>query len=270
MSVFHRFVDPTYYLFPGESFPAAPGGTGTIGLNTYDRVNVESGGAGGGDSSNADDQKAAAPNQYTYFIGFGETATSLHVNRGLRAAFESLDSVDNTLRASVPSRYTQSDTNPAAASIPVVGDVYVGRDPMIPASSLVAITTQDGKTPLNGTTPVAVIDIQDGGGGSVIGQEWYTNPTIVLNTSMVQDYTITYGGRSSLARFAQQDQDAWWTLWFQSFQDAVRLDQLFGFGLDEKYRHATSPSSADSQLDTPGAGAVWTATVRPSQACCPP
>ena len=48
MGNFHRFVDPSYNLFAGESFPAAPGGTGTIGTHTYDRINVTSGGTGGG------------------------------------------------------------------------------------------------------------------------------------------------------------------------------------------------------------------------------
>ena len=168
MAKFHRFVDPSYYLFPGESFPATPGGTGTIGNLTYDRVNVESGGTGAGDSSNADGQRATAPNEFTYFVGFGEPATSLNVNRGLRAAFESLDAVDDTLRTSIAVRGTQTGVS-AGPSIAVTGWVYVGTSPLEAASDLVSLTTPAGTRPLNGTTPVAVQDIQDGGGATVIG-----------------------------------------------------------------------------------------------------
>ena len=44
----HRFVDPAYDLGTGGAFP------GSIFGETYDRINVTSGGTGGGGSANAD------------------------------------------------------------------------------------------------------------------------------------------------------------------------------------------------------------------------
>ena len=86
----HRFFDPAYYL-GGGAFP------GVIGGITYDRINVVSGGVGGAGSAQADAAKVGGVNPGTYWVSFGEDATSLNTNRGFRALSENSDTFDDIL-----------------------------------------------------------------------------------------------------------------------------------------------------------------------------
>lgn len=256
MGKFHRFVDPTYYLFAGESFPAVAGGTGTIGLNTYDRANVVSGGSGSGGSAPADGQKGSGVNNYTYFVGFGDDATSLNTNRGFRAAFESLDTLDNILRESLPKHATVTGPSPVSDAIVIPGDVWCGNAGDT-ADRLVAAYQASGFPLVNGTTAVYPIDIDNGTvGSSVVGTGWVSSPTVRFNVPVTQAYEIVYGARTTLARVSEIEQGAWWGQDIESINLSHVTFGVFRHGLDEMYRRATTPTTPSPLLNTPGSGAV--------------
>ncbi len=264
MALFHRFVDPTYFTFPGESFPAAPGGTGTIGLHTYDRVNVESGGIGGGTSANADAQVAAGLNTFTYFIQFGQDATSLATNRGFRAVFESLDTVDDILRTSLPRRASQAAASPASISVVVTGEVFVSDDAGTPANELFYIVeTATGRPIYNGLTRVVIADVDNGAPGTIIGTGWFTNPRVLFNTTVNVAYTLYYGTRTTYGRVAEEENSLWWVHNVAASRTAIAGEGQGLHGLDERYRRATDITDAAAVADTPGSGA---SIVRDGQA----
>ena len=267
MGNFHRFVDPTYYLFSGESFPASPGGTGLVGPHTYDRANVTSGGMGGpGGAANVDNQKASGPNQYTYFVAFNEDGTSSNTNRGMRALAQNTDVLDDILRTSVPKYATASLPAPGLDYVTLSGDVFVG-DSVIPASALVALSDPStGHRLYNGVLPVSVTDIDNGTpGSSVIGTGWATNPTIRFNTTVSTALLVTYGARTSNARIVEQEREALWRMFVQGLDTAVNAKSMEFHGFNEWYRRATALSSISvgAALDTPGSGAV---VIRDGQA----
>jgi hypothetical protein len=260
MGNFHRFVDPTYYLFGGESFPASPGGTGTVGTHTYDRVNVTSGGMGGpGGAANVDNQKGSGPNQYTYFVAFNEDGTSADANRGFRALAQNTDVLDDLLRTSVPKHATASLSAPGTDSVLLSGDVFVG-DNVVPASVLVSVAHgTTGRRLYNGTTQVAVTDIDTGTPGvSVIGTGWYTNPTVRFNTPVSSPVLVTYGARTSNARIVEEEREALWRMFVQGLDTSVKAKSLEAHGFNEVYRRATGLSSLSvgAAVDTAGSGAT--------------
>jgi len=267
MGNFHRFVDPSYHLFSGESFPTSPGGTGLVGAHTYDRANVTSGGMGGpGGAANVDNQKASGPNQYTYFVAFAEGGTSANTNRGIRALAQNTDVLDDILRTSVPKYATASLPSPGLDYVTLSGDVFVG-DSVMPASALVALSDPvTGHRLYNGVLPVSVTDIDNGTpGSSVIGTGWATNPTIRFNTTVSTALLVTYGARTSNARIVEQEREALWRMFVQGLDTAVNAKSLELHGFNEWYRRATalSPISVGSAPDTPGSGAV---VIRDGQA----
>lgn len=260
MGNFHRFVDPSYYLFSGESFPASPGGTGLVGTHTYDRANVTSGGMGGpGGAANVDNQKASGPNQYTYFVAFNEDGTSSNTNRGMRALAQNTDVLDDILRTSVPKYATASLPAPGLDYVTLSGDVFVG-DSIMPASALVALSDPvTGHRLYNGVLPVSVTDIDNGTpGSSVIGTGWATNPTIRFNTTVSTALLVTYGARTSNARIVEREREALWRMFVQGLDTAVNAKSLESHGFNEMYRRATALSliSVGAAPDTPGSGAI--------------
>ena len=99
---FHRYVTPTYY----GGLPVG-----------YDLINVVSGGTGAGGSAFADGAKGLGnPNTGTYFVAWGEDATSSNANRGLRALAQNTDLLDDLFHRDLarPVR-----TNDAVAGAPV-------------------------------------------------------------------------------------------------------------------------------------------------------
>jgi hypothetical protein len=257
MGKFHRYAQPSYFLFPGESFPALPGGTGTVGTNTYDYVNVVSAGVGAGDgSANTDVQKASGPNQFTYFVAFGEDATSLNANRGFKAAFESLDVLDDVVRTSLPKLATVSGASPSANGIQIVGDVWCGSSALTPADSLVGASDSQERPLYNGINLVAITDIDNGTpGNSVIGTGWVTNPTVRFSLPVVSSYVLYYGARTSLGRLAESEPGAWWTQDIEALNQGHRNSGIFQHGLDELYRRSSAPTTPNPPLNTPGSGA---------------
>ncbi len=253
---FHRFTDPAYFLFSGETFPGTS--AGNIGGHAYDRINVVSGGVGAGGSALADAQKASGPNVGTYFIAFGEDATSLNVNRISRAITESLDLVDDILRTSIPKYATQAAASPAANNIVITGDVFVGDSISTLASQLVYLTDANGNRIYNGLTPVTISDIDNGTpGSSVIGTGWFTNPTVRFNTAVNVAYVVTYGTRTSTARIVEQEREANWRFGVAAASLASQAASLALHGLDERYRRSTTITSPAPQLNTAGSGATF-------------
>jgi hypothetical protein len=259
MANFHRFVDPTYYLFPGESFPAVPGGTGTIGLHTYDRANVLSGGTGAGASANADGQVSGGVNEYTYWVAFGNDGTSLNTNRGFRAAFESLDVLDDVVRTSIPIVASQSGASPASTGIQIVGDVWCGDNASNALGDLVAAAQSNGDPLYNGTTRAVIVDIDNGTvSNSVVGNGWVTNPTVRFNVSIVQAYELFYGGRTTHARVSELNTERTRFLAqnVDNLRQSIRNGGIFLHGLDEMYRRSSSLTTASPSVDTPGSGST--------------
>lgn len=83
MSTFHRWNTPSYY-------GGLPSG--------YDLINVVSGGTGASGSAFADGAKNGSnPNIGTYFVAWGEDATSSNANRGMLALSQNTDLLDNLL-----------------------------------------------------------------------------------------------------------------------------------------------------------------------------
>ena len=261
MGKFHRFKDPSYGLFAGESFPGSPGGTGTIGGHQYDRINVVSEGSGAGGSANADVQKVGGVNEYTYFTAFGEDGSSLHVNRAIRAVGENCDVLDDALRTNIPKRAYVSKSG-GTSGIAMTGlDVFVSDSGSTPASDLVYIVdSSTGRQVFNGTTAITVSDIDDGTpGNSVIGNTWYTAPTLRLSSALpAGTFRVYYGARTSSARIVETEKEAPWEFIVDVADLAVKGWSLLEHGLDERYRRATKRSSADPQVDTAGAGATIT------------
>jgi hypothetical protein len=259
MSNFHRFVDPTYNLFVGESFPAAPGGTGTIGLHTYDRVNVTSGGTGGGGAANVDSQKSSGPTQYTYFVAFGEDGTSQNANRGFRALAENCDVLDDLFRTNTPKYSTQVTVGAAQNRVVLTGDIFVG-DAGSVVGDLIALQVLDGtlSAPYSGGTVIQVTDIDNGTPAStVIGSGFHTNPTAQLSAPLPvgASYRFIFFTRTSTGRVIEVERQELSKRDALELQGVFSASRVFAFGLNEFYRRALAKPDTFNN-NTPGDGAT--------------
>jgi len=267
MGNFHRFVDPSYHLFAGESFPGSPGGTGTVGAHTYDRINVISGGTGASGSANADAQKSAAgPNQYTYFVAFGEDATSSDANRGMRALAENCDVIDDILRGALPRLLQTPFEDTAVGTVSyadITDDVFVsdnGDTTRSPAELAVVTDGNDNQLEVGGTAVVVTGIQQTGGGASVIGTAadgFYTDPRITFSPGIPNGttYRIYYGERSSLGRKVEADKLSFLDTQLSDIRNASLEEKVWAQGLNEKYRRS-SKYPTTYNLDTAGDGAI--------------
>jgi len=72
----------------------------------YDFINDPAANGNAGVPANADGKKVGGPNDGTYFVGFGEDATSADANRGFKALAQNTDELDNYMRRplAVPAR----------------------------------------------------------------------------------------------------------------------------------------------------------------------
>lgn len=254
MGNFHRFVDPTYNLLGSDAFP------GTIGGDTYDRVNVTSGGIGGpGGAANADGAKGSGVNVGTYFVAFGEDGTSQNTNRGLRALSENTDAIDHILRTNIPKWTETAFPNPSSNYIQLSGDVFVGDDPTMDPNDLVHVVGINSRQLYNGTTPVDIVDIDQGTPGtSVVGTGWYTDPWLRLSLPANEAIGVAYGTRTSTARIVEVEREAIWKGLISAYglgKEGLSLDL---HGLDERYRRSTDLTTAGVSNNTPGSGAVIT------------
>ena len=279
---FHRFVDPSYFLGVGGSFP------GTIFGQSYDRANVVSGGTGAGGSAHADAAKVGGPNAGTYWHAFGEDATSNFFNRGLKALSENTDYLDDLVHRdlAVPTR-TADVVSSGQTSVVLPAGTWVGDDPSTDIEDLFAIVDRSGMHISLTTTgayvkPASIV-------GATIGDGFSTS-SITLNFSMAitapmsADWHIVYGARSNMAviptgalvwpaiksseelhgavqnvikkiKFRQASASTWWTDPTKTIYDIAYS------GLDDLYRLRTTVTFATpswypkaSTLNTAAAG----------------
>lgn len=266
---FHRFVDPSYYILSGE-FPPDPD-------VDYDLINVVSGGTGSGGSATADGQKSGGPNDGTYYLAFGEPATSNYFNRGMRALSENSDHLDNLFHRDVAA--------PTIAVLPV--EVFHIVSVTIPAgtylgpggltndaaglSTLFSLTDLNDDDVIDAGTHI-VPDLVDGISAAILtgAGGFSTVPgTVTFNSTGIPISLATrlyYGARVNLAtlpadalvsikvRGAQEvsypvenrfrllhgNSEDWNAAWDSTIWDLARS------GIDERYRRAdfASPSPA--------------------------
>lgn len=193
---FHRYITPTY-------FGGLPG--------THDLINVISGGVGSGDGSAPVNpaKPAPHPNEGTYFVAFGENATSANANRGFAALAENTDFIDDVLHRDQVIPVLTAVVVPGAPvnSLALSGDVFVGEagetNDTRTRTQLVQVLTDTGLplTVLVGTTyqPVRVTAIHDGG-PTVVGNEFQVDPTIDLSPAIPAgtSYRLSYYVRGNV------------------------------------------------------------------------
>ena len=194
---FHRYITPTYF-----------GGLPV----THDLINVVSGGAGVSDGSAlvAPQKSAPHPNQGTYFVAFGEDATSGNANRGFKALSENTDFLDDAVHRDLATPRLTAVVTPGApvASVVITANVFVGVAGTLdtPENRAGLVVIYDNlNQPLNFNNgsqwvhPV-VIKIHDGLAVNVIGQGFYVNPTIDISPPIPAgvSYRISYSVRDNL------------------------------------------------------------------------
>ena len=194
---FHRFKQPTYYAAP--SLSAAPTAVTFNGVD-YDFFNVVSEGVGAGGSAFLGGYKPSGPNTGTYGVAFGEDATSSNANRGILAAIQNTDTLDDWMHRdlAVPVRTTSVTAGAPISSIVLPVDTYVGTGVSYPLDSLFSVLNSDHEEILNGDVEVVVASIT----GAAIGSG-YSGTSITLNLTPAiptgATYYVAYATRSNLA-----------------------------------------------------------------------
>lgn len=293
MGKFHRFVDPSYTAAPAVSTPDAPV---TFDGIPYDRLNVTATGTGPGAAAAAGYKTGSAVNTGTYFVAFGEDATTAQANRGLKALAENTDHLDDLLHrdvAVVVRKGLVGSGHGGVATESVGTGTFVGTDVAYPIDKLFQVLDQNDREVFNATTgaKIYVSSIT----GATIGDGFSTGSvTLVFSESIpdTQSYRIYYATRGTPATFpkdvmsfvdvraaAQVSAEVenlfriihaptavghvWNTTPYTTLYDAARS------GLDARYRRATAVSDsslsglpnhlaryASLNLDTAGGGAV--------------
>ena len=261
-TVFHRLTVPSY-------FGGLPSG--------YDYVNN----AVSGTPAYADGAKAAGPNVGTYFIAFGEDATSSDANRPSLALAQNTDYLDNLLRRDIALPVRTADVGPTGsptASVLITGPgVFMGNAGAL-LKDLFHVTDQNDDDILVSGTKIVVTTAVDSGSVPVGGGFSAGNVTITFNVSIPTGttYHIYYSSRTNFATFPSDglstvrirnavEVDAQVELLFQLLHgngeawnaawDSTIWDLTAG-GLDARYRRSTTGIAG--AFNTPGSGAVIT------------
>ena len=108
---------------------ANPGGYDPLPVG-YDFINDPAANGDAGVPANADGKKVGGPNAGTYFVGFGEDATSSFANRGMKALAQNTDFLDEAIRRplAIPARTANATAGAPVGSIllPDSSGVFVG------------------------------------------------------------------------------------------------------------------------------------------------
>jgi hypothetical protein len=184
MSVFHRLTVPSY-------FGGLPAG--------YDYINN----ATSGTPANADVQKASGPNIGTYFIAFGEDATSSDANRPALALSTNTDYLDNLLRSDLVELVRTTDTTVSGSpqtsiTLTGLGTIWLGSGGYAFQDLFHIVDSNERDIEVSGTK-VVVSSISAGGtlgGGFATG-----NVTVTLNVGIPVGVTfhMYYCQRTNLA-----------------------------------------------------------------------
>lgn len=181
---FHRLAEPTY-------FGGLPGG--------YDYINN----ATSGTPANVSPQSSGGPNSGSYFVCYGEDATSANANRPNYALAQNTDYLDNLMHQDLAAptasgQITSAGDTSWTSSTPV----YVGKPgtPNTPAGILAfaKVLDMNGDEINVGGTAVAVASIS----GATVGTNFSSgNVTFTFNTTIPsgQTYQVWYAVRSNLA-----------------------------------------------------------------------
>lgn len=193
---FHRLVVPTY-------FGGLPGG--------YDYINNPPLNGDPGAASFTDGKKSSGPNQGTYFVAFGEDATSTFTNRGMAALAENTDILDNLMRRDIAVTARTADVTAGApvSSLVIAGQIFVGEfgvaNTQATRDLLVSVLdNNDNEIITTAGTIVKALLIHDGASNNVVGTQtsgFYTSPTVSLNVPIPTGvtYRVYYGERTNLA-----------------------------------------------------------------------
>jgi hypothetical protein len=276
MSTFHRRSTPSY-------FGGLPGGYDYLNKPTDPSV------GGTGAAAFADGKKVGGPNDGTYYIAFGEDATSLDANRPSDALGTNTDFLDDILHRDLSLTVRTADVTAggAVASVVISGQVFVGafgtpNNADQRGRLISALDSNDNEIiDSTGATVVASL-IHNGSSTNVVGTQssgFYSGPTVNFTPSIPSGttYRIYYGQRTNLAslpisaftdliiRNAQEvdgvvesqfrnlhapgNLQAWDAPW----DSTIRA--LAASGLNERYRRKTGVP-ASFTFDTPGDGAI--------------
>lgn len=196
----HRLTVPVY-------FGGLPG--------THDYINDPAANGDSGVPVLADSKKSGGVNDGTYFVAFSEPATSTNTNRGLKALSQNTDYLDDIVHRDLatPVLTVTATAVGVVSSIVLPGNVFVGApgsvDDQRTRSGLVALIDGNG-LPIQVTTvvgpgntyltPVTVSLIHNGASLNVIGNSYFTGPTINLSPPIPngQTYKISYYTRNTL------------------------------------------------------------------------
>ena len=194
----HRLTAPTYS-------GGLPG--------THDYINDPAANGDLGVPASADGKKGVGPNEGTYFVAFGENATSLFTNRGMSALAQNTDYLDDVVHRDLAIPVVSALVVPGAplASVTIPGvDVFVGAFGTSlfqrTLSGLIGVVDGNGipMHVLNGNVyvPILVSAITDGV-SNVVGvpaDGFYTTPTVVFSIPIPagQSYRLVYYKRSTV------------------------------------------------------------------------
>lgn len=197
---FHRFTDPAYYPGSGGAFPGSVWGA------TYDRINVTSGGVGGGDGSAfANPQLTSGPNNGSYFLGYGDAGTSGNFNRAARALAENCDLLDDVVHRSLAVPTRTVDVAPVGqVNYILAAGTWVGDSVSTPLTDLFSVLDENGNEIVDNDQNPPLKVVVSGLVGAAVGDGFTTAVVTVnfntpINNDMCTTFCIYYAERSTLA-----------------------------------------------------------------------
>lgn len=268
----HRYSAPSY-------FGGLPAG--------YDYINDPVTNGDAGVAAFADGKKGSGVNAGTYFVGFGEDATSSDANRPARALAQNTDFLDDLLRRdlAITARTADVTAGSPVSSIVIAGQVYVGdngvANTQATRDSLVSVLDNNDNEIIVGSSKIQATLIHDGSSNNVVGNQasgFFSTVTVNLNVAIPAGttYRLYYGARSNLATLPKdaftsikirgaQEVEAAVELLFRDLHSSAAgtnwndpwtasVNSLARTGLDGRYRLATTDPGATPALNTPGNG----------------
>lgn len=268
----HRLTVPSY-------FGGLPAG--------YDYINDPATNGDAGVSAFADGKKGSGVNAGTYFISFGEDATSDYLNRPSKALAQNTDAIDDILRRDLALAARTSDVTAGSpvSSIVIAGQVYVGdlgvSNTQAQRDALISVLDNNDNEILVGATKVQALLIHDGSSNNLVGTQtsgFFGTVTVNLNVAIPvgATYRLYYGSRGNLATLPK---DAFTSIKIRGAQEVeAAVEQLFRdlhstasgtnwndawvatinslarTGLDGRYRLSTTDPGSTPALNTPGNG----------------
>lgn len=269
---FHRLSAPSY-------FGGLPGG--------YDYINDPATNGDAGTGAAADGKKGSGVNAGTYFISFGEDATSNDLNRPAKALAQNTDALDDILRRDLAITNRTSDVTAGSpvSSIVIAGQVYVGdfgvANTQATRDSLVSILDGSDNEIVVGSQKVQASLIHDGASANVVGAQtsgFFNTVTVALNVAVPAGvtYRVYYGSRSNLATLPKdaftsikirgaQEVDAAIEILLRDLHSSVAgtnwndawlasINSLARTGLDGRYRLTTADPGATPAVNVAGNG----------------